>query len=151
MSQTLAQFVEKLERLGTGSFIAEVRRKVAVDGLRLIGDGYRRSVDPYGNRWHELKASTVDFKDGRVRVRPKGPRKGGILVKTAAFRDTWMAYPTGTGVRFNSGVDYGAYHQYGTRTIPVRMTIPKSFLGLPRPWSDAINRAYSTTVRQAVA
>ncbi len=138
MSQTLHQFIEKLERLEGGSFIAGVRRKVAFDGLKLIGQGYKDSVDPYGSRWEPLK-------------RPGGKRVGGPLLKTGAFRDTWMAYPTATGVRFQSGVDYGAYHQYGTGTIPFRRVIPMQRYGLLKAWSDIVNAAYSKSVRQAVA
>ncbi len=134
MSQTLTQFIEKLERLDGGSFIASVRRQVAYDGLRLIAQGYKDSVDPYGSRWEPLKY-----------------RRGKPLVKTGAFRDTWMAYPTATGVRFQSGVDYGAYHQYGTRSIPFRRVVPMQRYGLPKPWTDIINAAYSKSVRAAVA
>lgn len=134
MTQTLSSFIEKLERLNTGSFIDGVRRQVAADGLKLINAGYRDSTDPYGNRWHALKSSF---------------RKP--LVLTGAFRDTWVAYPTPTGVRFVSGVYYGAFHQYGTKTIPVRMVVPKTYLGLPKPWNDAISKAYTKQVRGALA
>ncbi len=134
MTQTLHDFIAKLERLGTGSFIDGVRRQVATEGLRLINAGYRDSTDPYGVRWQPLKA-----------------RDGKPLVLTGAFRNTWMAYPTATGVRFQSGVDYGAYHQYGTKHIPFRRVIPLKTMGLPKTWVDAINKAYSTQVRKAVA
>lgn len=134
MSQTLSQFIEKLERVGGTSSISAVRREVAYGGLRLIASGYRDSVDPYGMRWQPLKY-----------------RKGKPLVKTGAFRDTWMAYPTSTGVRFQSGVDYGAYHQYGTSSIPFRRVIPMGRYGLPRPWNDLISSAYSKHVRQVLS
>ncbi len=134
MTQTLSSFIDKLERLNSGSFIGEVRREVATEGLKLINKGYRDSTDPYGNRWHALKS---------------GFRKP--LVLTGAFRDTWMAYPTPVGVRFVNGVDYGTFHQYGTKNIPVRMVIPKTYLGLPRTWTDVIAKAYSSQVRKAVA
>ncbi len=134
MSQNLSQFIGKLERLSSGSFISEVRRQVAVDGLRLIAGGYRDSKDPYGASWQPLKY-----------------RNGKPLVLTGAFRDTWMAYPTPTGVRFVSGVDYGAYHQYGTRSIPFRRVIPMLSYGLPKAWTDVISAAYSRQVRKAVA
>ena len=130
----LADFIPKLERLASGSAIAEVRRQVAYDGLRLINAGYRDSTDPYGMRWEPLK-----YRDGKP------------LVKTGAFRDTWAAYPTPSGVRFLSGVDYGAYHQYGTRTIPFRRVIPMQRYGLPKAWSDIINAAYSKNVRKALS
>lgn len=134
MTQTLHDFIGKLESLGGDSFMTNVRRQVAFDGLRLIAAGYRDSVDPYGATWTPLKY-----------------RNGKPLVLTGAFRDTWMAYPTPAGVRFLSGVDYGAYHQYGTRTIPFRRVIPLKSMGLPRPWTDAISKAYSKQLRQAVA
>lgn len=134
MTQTLDQFLGKLERLSTGSFINEVSREVAINGLRLIAAGYKDSVDPYGVRWDPLK-----YRDGKP------------LVKTGAFRDTWMAYPTPTGVRFLSGVDYGAYHQYGTRKIPFRRVIPMQRYGRPKAWTDIINAAYSKRVREALA
>jgi phage gpG-like protein len=134
MTQTLHDFIGKLERVGGESFIAEVRRQVATDGLRLIAAGYRDSKDPYGAAWTPLKY-----------------RNGKPLVLTGAFRDTWMAYPTPTGVRFLSGVDYGAYHQYGTSKIPFRRVIPLQSMGLPKPWTDVINAAYTKRVRQAVA
>ena len=130
----LADYIERLERLSAGSFIDRVRRTVALDGLRLINKGYATSTDPYGNRWQPLKY-----------------RKGKPLVKTGAFRDTWLAYPTATGVRFVSGVGYGAYHQYGTATIPFRRVVPLTRYGLPKAWTDAINAAFTSAARQAVA
>ncbi len=134
MSQPLSEFIGKLERLNSGSFIGEVRRQVAYDGLRLIAAGYKTSTDPYGARWQPLK-----YRDGKP------------LVLTGAFRDSWMANPTSTGVRFTSGVGYGAYHQYGTRSIPFRRVIPMRSYGLPKAWTDAIAKAYSSQVRKAVA
>ncbi len=134
MTQTLHDFIGKLENLSGDRFISEVRREVAYDGLRLIASGYKDSVDPYGSIWEPLKR-----------------RKGKPLVLTGAFRDTWMAYPTATGVRFQSGVDYGAYHQYGTRTIPVRQVIPSTSRGMPGAWHALISKAYSKLIRQAVA
>ncbi len=138
MSQDLSSFIEKLSRVSTSGFMSEVRRQVATDGLRLINAGYQRSTDPYGMPWKPLKD-------------PSGQRVGGPLLKTGAFRDTWMAYPTPVGVRFLSGVDYGAYHQYGTRTIPFRRVIPLTQYGLPKPWTDAINKAYSSSIRKVLA
>ena len=134
MTQTLHEFIGKLEQVGSDSFMSEVRREVAYDGLRLIAAGYRNSVDPYGSYWAPLK-----YRDGKP------------LVLSGAFRDTWMAYPTATGVRFQSGVDYGAYHQYGTRSIPVRQVIPSSSRGMPSTWSELISKAFSKRIRQAVA
>lgn len=134
MTQTLTDFIGKLERIGSGSFMSEVKRQAAIDGLGVIAYGYRNSVDPYGATWQPLK-----YRDGRP------------LVLTGAFRDTWMAYPTPNGVRFASGVDYGAYHQYGTRSIPFRRVIPMAFYGMPKRWTEVISRAFSSQVRRAVA
>lgn len=134
MTQTLKSFIGKLDRLQTGSFLDEIRREVAGEGLRLIAKGYRDSVDPYGSRWEPLKS-----------------REGKPLVRSGLFRDTWMAYPTPTGVRFSSMVNYGAFHQYGTRTIPFRRVIPMQQYGLPKEWADVVNAAYSKRIRKAVA
>lgn len=134
MTKPLHEFIEQLEKLEGESFINRVRRDVAMDGLRLIAAGYRTSTDPYGAAWTPLKH-----------------RNGKPLVLTGAFRDTWMAYPTPTGVRFVSGVDYGAYHQYGTRTIPFRRVIPLQSQGLPKPWVDAVAKSYNKEVKAALA
>lgn len=131
---TLKDFIGKLESLGGASFQSTVARQVAVEGLKLIAAGYRDSVDPYGARWEPLKY-----------------RNGKPLVLTGAFRDTWMAYPTPTGVRFVNGVDYGAYHQYGTSRIPFRRVIPLRSYGLPAPWTGMIQKAFAGAVKRAVA
>lgn len=131
---TLADVAARLDSIATSGTLDAVKREVAIGGVKLIEREFARSQDPYGNRWHALK-------------RPDKNRIGGPLVKTGAMRDSVLAQPTPTGVRFSVNTPYAAYHQDGTATIPIRMMLPKKWLGLPETWRQMIAKAYTGTVR----
>lgn len=135
---TLDEMAARLESIATAGTMDTVKREVAVGGVRLIAQEFARSTDPYGNAWHQLK-------------RPDSNRLGGPLVKTGTMRDSVFASPTPTGVRFTVNTPYAAYHQYGTETIPVRMMLPKPWLGLPQSWRDLIAKSYTRTLRERVS
>lgn len=131
---TLADVATRLDAIATSSTLDAVKREVAIGGVKLIEQEFARSTDPYGNRWHELK-------------RPDTDRIGGPLVKTGAMRDSVLATPTATGVRFTVNTPYAAYHQDGTKTIPIRMMLPKPWIGLPPSWKEMVAKAYTGIVR----
>lgn len=134
---TLADMAARLEGIATVSTLDAVKRDVAVGGVKLIEAEFKTSKDPYGTPWHELKY-------------PDENRVGGPLVKTATMRDSVMASPTPTGVRFSVNTPYAAYHQHGTKTIPVRMMLPKPWLGLPKSWRGLITKSYTRVLRDRV-
>ncbi|HVZ89634.1 MAG TPA: phage virion morphogenesis protein [Polyangia bacterium] len=73
-------------------------RRLGADALKLVADGFRRSSDPYGDKWKSL-----------------GYRRGKPLLDTGRLRASFAVEPTGAGFRIGSVVTYAGYHQYGTR------------------------------------
>lgn len=118
-------FIRKLDRISATSFLDGFKRRVGIEGLRLIEQQFATSTDPYGNAWPKLK-----------RPRPGGP----VEDKTGAMKHSALALPTPTGARWRISASYAPYQHFGTRTNPMRMLLPRGFLGLPRAW-DAMVRA----------
>ncbi len=140
MTQTLSSFIDKLERLNSGSFIGEVRREVATEGLKMISAGFMFGTNPYGERWAERKRDVP----------------WPTLYKSHALHDSFMAYPTPYGVLFENALPYAARQNYGDKKdggagIKSRVMLPSKSRGLPVQWNTMINKAYSKQVRKAVA
>ncbi len=136
MSRTIGEMAASLEALSSNATMTAIRREVAVGGVKLIAQGFKTSTDPYGAKWPGLKTA-----------RPGGP----VEVKTGAMRDSTMARPTTTGVRFSVNTDYAAYQHYGTKTNPQRRLMPVKYLGIPAAWREMIARAYTRTTRSVLS
>lgn len=148
----LDALIRKLDAIGSSHTVDETKRRVAVEGLKLVGQSFRTGTDPYGVAWNALQNSRVDFHKGAVRVRvPKG-RVGGILVKTGDMRDAIMALPSPSGIRFVAPVPYSGYHQYGApkANVPIRRFFPTKWLGLPQAWKEMVKAAFGSTMREAL-
>jgi phage gpG-like protein len=132
----LQRLVGRLEALTRSSFIEGVKRRVAVQGLKLIGAEFASSTDPYGVSWPSLRYP-----------RPGGP----VLVKTGVMRDSILAYPTPDGVLFRVATPYAKFHQYGTGRIPIRRMVPATFLGIPPAWSAMVAEAFNAEIRASAS
>lgn len=135
MSRTIGEFINTLETLASESTMTAIKREVAVGGLELTAKCFATSTDPYGVAWPGLKTP-----------RPGGP----VEVKTGTMRDSSMANPTPTGVRFTINTDYAAYQHFGTKTNPQRRLLPIKWLGLPQSWRDMVSRAYTKQMRDRI-
>lgn len=135
MSRTIGEFIGTLESLSSNATMDAVKRKVAVGGLELTAKCFASSTDPYGVAWPGLK-----------RPRPGGP----VEVKTGTMRDSTLANPTPSGVRFSINTDYAQFQHYGTVTNPQRRLLPIQWLGLPQSWKDMITKAYTGELRDRI-
>ena len=72
-----------------------------------------------GTPWAPLKAATL----GRRR---KGLKQSSdkILQDTGTLRKRWKSLWTAVSAKIQSGVNYGWFHQHGTRKMPQRKILP---------------------------
>ena len=97
-----------------------------------IGKQFADGNNAYGNAWKPLLPQTVKRKGGDAR----------ILRRTDALSEATRATPTsGSGIEIES-LDYGSFHQSGTKRMVARKILPDGS-ALPKSWSDAIAEAAS--------
>jgi phage virion morphogenesis protein len=106
-----------------GPLLKRVAVALRADALK----NFAGSHDPDGNAWAPLKPSTL-----------KGRRKGGKgakpLIDTGLLRNSVTTVRQGPlELLFGTNLPRGAYHQFGTRTIPAR-----PFLGISPRLADLI-------------
>ncbi len=124
----LRDLADRLAQLeGIPSRIAgEVAAKISAS-LQSQFDG---GVNAYGNAWKPLLPQTVRRKGGDSR----------ILRRTDALSAATVAKPTaGAGIEIST-LDYGRFHQTGTKHMVARKILPDGS-ALPKPWSEAIQEA----------
>lgn len=92
----LAKMRRKIGDIGKSRFKEECGQVLAGTALKLIADGFRSERDPYGKSWPPLKH-----------------RNGKILRDTGRLANSYIATPTGDGLRIRTNVHYAAIHQYG--------------------------------------
>lgn len=109
---------------------SRIARTVADRLNEEIGDQFVRQTDPYGKPWAPLLPSTVRRKRGDTR----------ILARTDELASTTEASPTaGAGIEITS-VEYGQFHQSGTKNMTRRAVLPDEG-ELPPAWLDIIQEA----------
>jgi hypothetical protein len=108
--------------LGAVDQVLEVMSKdMAEELVGLVKEGWRTQADPYGQPWKAKKR----------------PDRRQILVgKTARLKGGWHVRQAGRkGFTIAPSVDYGGFHQQGTKFIPPRRMVPTQERGLPREWA----------------
>jgi len=122
----LAQNLEKLSKIPS-----QLSKPVAEELNKLINTQFANGQDPYGKPWMKLQPSTIQ-------------RKGhdSILIETGKLAAQTVAVPmSGAGIELRS-VDYGQFHQSGTRYMVAREILPGRE-ELPKAWQAVIAKAYS--------
>jgi len=109
-------------------------RQMAEETVGLIKDQHRTETDPYGAGWQPKKV----------------PDRRKILSgKTSRLKNGWHVSRAGKrGFTVAPSVTYAAYHQSGTRRMPVRLLVPTKAKGLPKPWSSAYRAPAVDTLRE---
>ena len=95
----------------------------ANDIKTLIDNAFYMSIDPEtGRRWADIAQSTKD-------ARPQGDGKGNHkpLINTGRLRQSISTSADNRSIKFGTNVQYGRYHQYGTKRAPQRRFIPENF------------------------
>jgi phage gpG-like protein len=130
--RNLDRLVTKLETLASDPWRERLMRKLAEKSKDLIDDGFRKEVDPYGNYWQPIQ------------------RRGRILDKSGLFRHSWyISHVFPNAFRVTSACDCGAYHEFGTRTIAARMTVPRSDRGLGE-WQPKLEAVAAKQLKEAI-
>jgi hypothetical protein len=131
----LDALISKLDAVASSNTLDGVKRRVAVEGLKLIANCFRTTTDPYGVSWPLLK-----------RPRPGGP----VEDKTGAMKGSALAGPIPDGVRFYFGADYARFQHWGTLKNPQRLLLPVAWLGIPPAWKTMISDAFRGQLREAM-
>lgn len=147
----VTDYVSQLESIATSGAFDAIKREVASTCLLEIDRGFRTQSDPYGNRWAKRKVRAVrEVSPGFFDTWP-------ILYKSGALHDSFVAYPTATGVHFESTSVYAARQNYGdfegggyAGGIAPRKMLPSTHSGLGERWTAAINKAFVRHMRVAL-
>jgi hypothetical protein len=138
----IADFVERLEQLATPEFMSRLSQKLGGDIVRLVDDGIRRGVDPYGNP-HPART------DGAV------PLQGFIGTFTASWGADWIRVASskwyakvhqagwkinGVNGNLKFQLPTGQWIQKQSVTIPQRKMIPTRDEGLGPYWTPVLMR-----------
>jgi phage gpG-like protein len=130
----------RLKRLRDPAFRAELAQVLAETAGKLVADGFRKSVDPYGVSWRPLK---------RKRWRDKRGTKGKPLLDTGRLRASFATAPRPGGFRIDATASYAPRHQKGTRHIPRRQMVPAPETGGIGPvWTPAFNKVTDALVKR---
>jgi len=105
-----------------------------------IGGQFAGGHNAYGTPWKPLLPQTVRRKRGDAR----------ILRRTDALSAETRAVPMqGAGIEITS-LDYGTFHQSGTKRMVARKILPDG-TALPKAWTEAIedatDRAFSKVLK----
>ena len=97
----------------------------------LLKEQFAQGKNPYGETWVPLMPKTI---------KKKGFSK--VLIETGKLAASTEAVPmSGAGIELRS-IDYGQFHQTGTKHMVAREVLPGGD-ELPLSWQDAISQAYS--------
>lgn len=117
---------------------SRIASEVAEGITEHLREQFDQGVDPYGVAWSPLLPSTLRRKGGDAR----------ILRRADALSSETVARPTsGAGIEITS-VDYGQFHQSGTKHMTVRRVLPDEG-ELPEAWQDLIGDATERAFRKA--
>ncbi len=127
----MAGFRDLADRLAELEDIpSRIAAEVADEINESLINEFDSGVNAYGNAWKPLLPQTVRRKRGDAR----------ILRRTDALSAATRAVPTsGAGIEIQS-LDYGSFHQNGTKRMVARKILPDGST-LPPAWSDAIEGA----------
>jgi phage gpG-like protein len=136
----MAGFRDLADRLAELEWIpSRIASEVAGAINESIADQFSAGHDPYGKPWAPLLPSTVRRKGGDRR----------ILRRTDVLSSETVAKPTsGAGIEISS-VDYGQFHQTGTKRMVARKILPDG-AELPATWSKAIEEATERAFKKAL-
>ena len=102
-----------------------------------LNDEFTGEHDPYRRAWAPLLPQTVKRKGGDAR----------ILRRTDALSVETVALPaSGAGIEITS-LEYGQFHQTGTRHMVARPVLPGGS-ELPKAWQDIIEEEIDAAFRK---
>jgi hypothetical protein len=116
----MARARRDLESLRLGAYVPRLSQLVAMGGVKLTMDCFRKQQDPYGRKWQPLARERTRDKAARLRAVARGKKVRGqkILIKTSRMRNSTTAIQAGRsgGVAIPTG--YAITHQNGAHIAP---------------------------------
>ena len=113
------------ESLRLGAYVPRLSQLVAVGGVKLTMDCFRKQQDPYGRKWQPLARERSRDKKARLRAIAKGKKVRGqkILIDTSRMRNSTtaiqlgrsggVAIPTGNAITHQNGAYIAPQSQIG--------------------------------------
>lgn len=133
-TKQLKELAAKVNKLGpNNTHIKTGLQEIAVTWENRIKANFRKSQDPYGNTWKELKY-----------------RKGQPLIDTGILRNSIAGEVRGLAVVLGTPLEYAPIHQYGMN-VTRRMFLPTEEKGLPDKWKNEYVNIIIKSVDQALA
>ena len=116
----MARARRDLESLRLGAYVPRLSQLIAVGGVKLTMDCFRKQQDPYGRAWKPLARERTRDKAARLRAIARGKKVRGqkILIDTSRMRNSTTAINAGRsgGVAIPTG--YAETHQNGAHIAP---------------------------------
>ncbi|HGY9638062.1 TPA: phage virion morphogenesis protein [Pseudomonas putida] len=132
-TQQLQALAAKIKKLGPNNqHIRSGLQEIAALWENRIKANFRKSQDPYGNTWAEIKH-----------------RKGQPLLDTGMLRNSISGEVRGLSIVLGSPLEYADTHQDGIHVIR-RMFLPNKEKGLPDKWKNEYVKIITKSVEQAL-
>jgi phage virion morphogenesis protein len=137
---TIDQFGERLAGLESRINYKPILEQIRLVLIAATKENFRGAHAPDGKPWEKLKPSTI-------RSRRKGRRAGTPepLLDTGILIGSLTASFGTTSVEYGTNVNYAAYQQQGTRTIP-----PRPFLGITDPMEETIEQIVADQIEKQI-
>lgn len=133
-TRQLQALAAKVKKLGPNN--PQIRaglQEVAALWENRIKANFRKSQDPYGNTWAEIKH-----------------RNGQPLIDTGMLRNSIFGEVRGLSIVLGSPLEYADTHQDGIR-VTRRMFLPSQEKGLPDKWKNEYVKIITKNVEKALA
>ncbi|KAF0251989.1 phage virion morphogenesis protein [Pseudomonas putida] len=125
---------EKIRKLGpNNAHIKSGLQEVAAVWENRVKSNFRKSQDPYGNTWAEIKH-----------------RDGQPLIDTGMLRNSISGEVRGLSIVLGSPLEYANAHQDGIK-VKQRRFLPTKESGLPDKWKSEYVRMLVKNVEKALA
>lgn len=132
-TKQLQELAVKIKSLGPqNAHVKSGLHQIAALWENRIKSNFRRSVDPYDSKWHEIKH-----------------RDGQPLLDTGMLRNSINSEVRGLSIVLGSSIDYADKHQRGIG-VRQRMFLPTPVVGLPDKWKNEYTKIMLDKVQKAV-
>lgn len=133
-TKQLQNLATKVKKLGPGNpHIRAGLQEVAALWENRIKANFRRSINPYGEKWPDITH-----------------RKGQPLLDTGMLRNSISGEVRGLSIVLGSPLEYADTHQNGIK-VKQRMFLPSKERGLPDKWKNEYVRILIKNVEKALA
>lgn len=133
-TKQLQALAAKVKKLGPGNpHIRAGLQEVAALWENRIKANFRRSINPYGEKWPDITH-----------------RKGQPLLDTGMLRNSISGEVRGLSIVLGSPLEYADIHQNGIK-VKQRMFLPSKERGLPDKWKNEYVRILIKNVEKALA